>query len=341
MSAYWDYIASGGRGEELAEWDPVVTDYDWDSGSDSYGDWGNPNEWVLPDEDYLDIIKDAASKLGSGAMDFLAKAFTKKDSGDIDWRAVASAAGGIAGLLNVGGASNRPTGYQGRIPEYAAVRQAVQPQYDPNRRPGSGGQRYFTDTQYVPKTGEGAAEALTAAQNAAAEQATGIASLNAQNPARQLRPASVLPPPTTTGTTEPTASRPASSVIEDKPVPYTAKQGGIVNLQPGGFVLPADVISHMGNGSSDAGMRFAANKLGARPIRGRGDGMSDSNATSIAGQQPAAVAHEEAYLDPQRVQDLGGAERLYKMMDRIREARTGTTKQGRQINPAQFMPRQA
>lgn len=338
MSAYWDYIASGGNGADLAEWETS----NWGTSYDSYGDWGNPNEWVLPDPDFLDVIKDAAGKLGGGAMDFLSKAFTNKDTGAIDWRAVASAAGGIAGLLNIGGASNRPTGYQGKIPQYEAVRQAVQPQYDPNRRPGSGGQRYFTDTQYVPKTGEGAAEALAAARTAASEQARGIASFNAENPARQMMPASVLPPPTTRSDPQQTSNRPASAVIENNPVPtYTAKQGGIVNLQPGGFVLPADVISHMGNGSSDAGMRFAANKLGARPIRGRGDGMSDSNATSIAGQQPAAVAHEEAYLDPQRVQDLGGAERLYKMMDRIREARTGTTKQGRQINPAQFMPRQA
>jgi hypothetical protein len=56
-------------------------------------------------------------------------------------------------------------------------------------------------------------------------------------------------------------------------------------LADGEFVIPADVVSHLGNGSSKA-----------------------------------------------------GAQRLYSMMDRVREARTGTTKQGREINPAQYMP---
>ena len=44
------------------------------------------------------------------------------------------------------------TGYQGGIPEYTAQRQTVPSTYDPNRRPGSGGQRYFTQTQYKPKS---------------------------------------------------------------------------------------------------------------------------------------------------------------------------------------------
>ena len=34
-------------------------------------------------------------------------------------------------------------GYQGKIPEYSAVKERVGGTYDPNRRPGSGGQRYF------------------------------------------------------------------------------------------------------------------------------------------------------------------------------------------------------
>lgn len=253
--------------------------------SDTSFNWGNVQNWL--------------SNLPTNAFNAIKGAFTK--DGKTDWRAIATAAGGIAGLMNVGGSSNRPTGYQGRIPQYTAVRQAVQPQYDPNRRPGSGGMRYFTDVQYATP------ENVSAAQSAVAEQAQGLAQLNAQNPARQASP--------------------------------TMARGGIVGLQPGGFVLPADVVSHLGNGSSDAGMQFAANRLGAQPIRGRGDGMSDSNPTSIAGRQPAAVAHEEAYLPPRQVEQLGGAERLYAMMDNIRKARTGTTKQGRQINPEKFMPR--
>jgi hypothetical protein len=113
-------------------------------------------------------------------------------------------------------------------------------------------------------------------------------------------------------------------------------RGGIVGLQDGGFVVPADVVSHLGNGSSRAGLAHLQ-KRGAVPIQGRGDGMSDSNRTMINNRQPAAVADGEAYLPPDRVQKMGGPERLYSMMDRIRKDRTGTTQQGRQINPNKYL----
>lgn len=126
-------------------------------------------------------------------------------------------------------------------------------------------------------------------------------------------------------------------------VTYTkAAEGGELNA--GGFVIPADVVSHFGNGSSDAGLKLLSAKLGATPIKGDGDGMSDSIPTTIDGQQKALVAHEEAYLSPEKVAKLGGgdakkgAKRLRDMMARIRQARTGSEEQGRQINPNKFMP---
>lgn len=126
-------------------------------------------------------------------------------------------------------------------------------------------------------------------------------------------------------------------------VKYAAK-GGIMGLRNGSFVIPADVVSHFGNGSSEAGMEFLAKKLGATPIKGNGDGMSDSIDTTIDGKQPAKVAHEEAIVSPEKVAALGGgdpkkgAKVLYAMMDRVRKARTGTKKQGKQIKPEKFMP---
>jgi len=126
-----------------------------------------------------------------------------------------------------------------------------------------------------------------------------------------------------------------------QPVQAAAK-GGI--LQSGGFVIPADVVSHFGNGSSDAGLKLLSQRLGAKPIKGRGDGMSDSIHTTIDGKDRARVAHEEAYLTPQQVARLGGgdaskgAQKLRDMMARIRKARTGNADQGKQINPSNFMP---
>lgn len=126
-------------------------------------------------------------------------------------------------------------------------------------------------------------------------------------------------------------------------VTYTrAAEGG--SLKTGGFVIPADVVSHAGNGSSDAGLKVLASKLGATPIKGDGDGMSDSIPTTIDGRQKALVAHEEAYLSPEKVARIGGgdaakgAKKLRAMMESIRKARTGSTEQGKQIDPNKFMP---
>jgi hypothetical protein len=108
-------------------------------------------------------------------------------------------------------------------------------------------------------------------------------------------------------------------------------------LQDGGFVVPADVVSHLGNGSTDAGLAALQKRHGAQPIRGAGDGMSDSIKTTINGKQPARIANGEAYIPPEQVKRSGGAKKFYAMMDKVRKERTGTKKQGKQINPNKFM----
>jgi hypothetical protein len=83
---------------------------------------------------------------------------------------------------------------------------------------------------------------------------------------------------------------------------------------------------------------------GGRMLKGPGDGMSDSIPASIAGKQPARLANEEFVVPADVVSHLGngssdaGAKQLYSMMDRVRKARTGNTKQGRQINSRKYMP---
>lgn len=125
-----------------------------------------------------------------------------------------------------------------------------------------------------------------------------------------------------------------------QPVVAAAK-GGLVS---DGFVVPADVVSHLGNGSSEAGLKLLASRFGAEPIKGDGDGMSDSIPTKIDGVQEARVANEEAFISPEMVERIGngdsekGAKKLYAMMDRIRKDRTGTKEQGKQIEPGKYMP---
>ena len=129
------------------------------------------------------------------------------------------------------------------------------------------------------------------------------------------------------------AERAQFNVINPQPV-KKAMGGG---LKDGGFVVPADVVSHLGNGSTDAGLAALQKRHGAQPIRGAGDGMSDSIKTTIDGKHPARIANGEAYISPEQVKRSGGAKKFYAMMDKVRKERTGTKKQGKQINPNKFM----
>lgn len=113
--------------------------------------------------------------------------------------------------------------------------------------------------------------------------------------------------------------------------------GGEVALSEGGFVIPADVVSMLGNGSSAAGLEALAQHLGATPIDGPGDGQSDSIPASIDGVHPAAVARQEAYLTPEQVQAAGGEDKLYKLLERVRKAAHGKAQQQRPVDPEQVL----
>jgi len=75
-----------------------------------------------------------------------------------------------------------------------------------------------------------------------------------------------------------------------------------------------------------------------------GDGMSDEIEATIEGEQEARLSDGEFVVPADVVSHLGngssdaGAKRLYEMMDKIRMARTGTKKQGKEINPERYMP---
>jgi hypothetical protein len=81
-----------------------------------------------------------------------------------------------------------------------------------------------------------------------------------------------------------------------------------------------------------------------RFLSGGGDGMSDSIRANIEGSQEARLADGEFVVPADVVSHLGngsskaGAKQLYAMMDRVRKARTGNPKQGKQIKPTKFMP---
>jgi hypothetical protein len=95
-----------------------------------------------------------------------------------------------------------------------------------------------------------------------------------------------------------------------------------------------------GGGISDLG----GYSDGGRMLKGPGDGMSDSIPAQIGSKQPARLADGEFVVPADVVSHLGngstdaGAKQLYKMMDRIRQQRTGKKKQAPEVRPRKAMP---
>lgn len=111
---------------------------------------------------------------------------------------------------------------------------------------------------------------------------------------------------------------PAGSSLD----PEMAAQGGIMHSSLGGYAAGGN----------------------PRLLKGPGDGMSDNIPATIANKQPARLADGEFVIPADVVSHLGngsteaGARKLHEMMNKVRKARTGNPKQGKQINPNKFMP---
>lgn len=158
---------------------------------------------------------------------------------------IAQKAGELFGLTD--SRRQQPTGYQGGIPHYDLTRQRIPNTYDPTRRPGSSGQRYFTPTRY------------TGGNNALPEEAAGLAALNLANPARQTRQYGPLPVKTMQegGIAELEEGRPVAGKTDGMAdeIPAVIEGEQPAALSDGEFVIPADVVSHLGNGNTDAGVK--------------------------------------------------------------------------------------
>lgn len=234
------------------------------------------------------------SSIPRSVVNSLISAF-KKPGGGTDWSRVAAAAGGAAGLMGINRSPERVTGFQGKVPNYTAVREQVAGAPDPDRRPGGINQRYFSDLQYA--TPENVAAARTAAQ----EQAAGIAAAQRPPQPDYLSNHHLLP-----------AQDEAQA--QEAPPEQQMAAGGIATLAKG------------------------------RYLKGPTDGMTDELPAKINKKQPAALSHGEFVIPADVVSHLGngnseaGAKQLYAMMDRIRLARTGNSKQGKQINPKKHIP---
>jgi len=124
--------------------------------------------------------------------------------------------------------------------------------------------------------------------------------------------------------------------------PYMYAMGGQVDDELGGDYSAMG----MDQGNMQKGLFGLGYAAGGMPrfLSGGGDGMSDSIKANIEGTQEARLADGEFVIPADVVSHLGngsskaGAKQLYSMMDRVRKARTGNEKQGRQIKPSKLMP---
>lgn len=75
------------------------------------------------------------------------------------------------------------------------------------------------------------------------------------------------------------------------------------------------------------------------------DGMADKIDATIDNKRPAKLSGGEFVIPADVVSHLGngnseaGAKQLYDLMNRVRQARTGTKEQGKQINPKKYLPK--
>ncbi len=277
---------------------------------------------AMTPEAQASVYKLIQSRADPSLIGKLLNAF-KTPTGAYDWAKIAAAGTGLYTMLK--NQSNDSGGYNVPIPKLDAVQQQIE-YTDPNRRPGSTGRQYFTDPRYVK---QGDAASLAAAKAASDAQKAGI--LAAYKPAAAPAVNPYAGQMAMKYNTPATPAAPASNTT-------TASAGLPAIPTQQQLMDPNYNINAIG--MADGGIAMAK----GRYLRGGTDGMADKISTSIDGGQEAALSHGEFVIPADVVSHLGngnseaGADKLYQMMDRIRQARTGTKQQGKKINPDKFMP---
>jgi hypothetical protein len=149
--------------------------------------------------------------------------------------------------------------------------------------------------------------------------------------------------------------------VYGRPVPVEEEQPYIPRRREMEFMSPFSELSDepqyafAGGGAigEDYNFGFAGGGMpgeyaaGGKLLNGPGDGMSDNIPAVIRGKgvQRAALADGEFVIPADVVSHLGngstkaGAQKLYDMMNKVRQARTGRTKQAPAVKADRFLPR--
>jgi hypothetical protein len=145
--------------------------------------------------------------------------------------------------------------------------------------------------------------------------------------------------------TAPEAFAPAPSFMDSYNLLAATSPNIASTISPTALAQATGSAEGMASGGI-AGYNLGGYASGGNPrlLKGPGDGMSDNIPATIGGRQPARLADGEFVVPADVVSHLGngstdaGAKHLYNMMDKVRKARTGNKKQGKQIKPGKFLP---
>jgi hypothetical protein len=232
----------------------------------------------------------------------------------------ASLATALAAAKAFGGSDDSGGGYNVPVPKMDVVADRIAFD-DTNRRPGEAGRRYFTNPLFV-------------AQGDTANMERAQAATTAQKSGLEAAAPRYTPP----------APNPFTGKI---PVDFSKQQTPVIPATAAGLpAIPTREQIDMQNQQRTAmPMKMAEGGIAdaGRYLQGKTDGMADKIETSIDGEQPALLSHGEFVIPADVVSHLGngnseaGAEKLYSMMDRIRQARTGTKEQGKEIDADKFI----
>lgn len=206
----------------------------------------NPSLWTY--------LTNAAKKYGGEALKYAKQSITKPD-GSIDFAKLATGIAAIKALS--GGDKAKSNAYQGEIPKLTATRSQVPYDYvNEKREPGSYGRDYFSDINYsapanaaaantagdreaqAMKTQNDAVQAAVAAKKLQQEQENQQFAMPFQSHQKFAKGGRYLDGPT--------------DGMADK-IPSIIDGHQKAALSHGEFVIPADVVSHLGNGNSNAG----------------------------------------------------------------------------------------
>jgi hypothetical protein len=238
------------------------------------------------------------------------------DKGSDNAAMLAALLGGLLGLMNKNkGGGGQTVGYQGK-PAGAAPLTATRTALPVSGAPGAGGKRFMSDVVYAAEGGLMDIVSGQPNQNVTFMAGGGLPSQREYLAGtRGLRLGD---------------NRNYDQLIGSG---YSVKDALRALPSVGDQELARGGLSSLGSYSD-----------GGRMLKGPGDGMSDSIPASIEGKRPARLANDEFVVPADVVSHLGngssdaGADVLYDMMAKVRKARTGNPKQGKQINPKKYVP---